>query len=142
MCSAYLCAGVKRVVAIACIPLLIVPSLGRFWMWVDFKLHQQMIEEVFCINRSRPELQCKGKCHLMRQYQEEEDSGGNSAPRPGTDRLEITYIPVQVAPGFPYHVLKRVGGIPVYDDGLYHARMGSDIFHPPEPGRPPHHKTV
>lgn len=36
---------------------------------VHFKLNQQKIEQEFCINKDKPEMQCHGKCHLKKELQ-------------------------------------------------------------------------
>lgn len=36
---------------------------------MHFKLNQEAIEQEFCVNRNRPELQCHGTCHLKKQLQ-------------------------------------------------------------------------
>ena len=41
---------------------------------MNFKLNQKAIIEQFCINKSKPELQCNGKCHLTKELQETEDT--------------------------------------------------------------------
>ena len=42
---------------------------------VCFKLNQEVIEQKYCINKSKPQLQCHGKCHLKKELQEKENSG-------------------------------------------------------------------
>ncbi|WP_179336244.1 hypothetical protein [Winogradskyella costae] len=41
---------------------------------MNFKLNQQAIIAQFCINKSKPKLQCNGKCHLTKELQETEDN--------------------------------------------------------------------
>ncbi|WP_179348689.1 hypothetical protein [Winogradskyella pacifica] len=41
---------------------------------MHFKLNQKAIIEQFCINKSKPELQCNGTCHLTKELQETEDT--------------------------------------------------------------------
>lgn len=41
---------------------------------MHFKLNQQAIIKQFCINKSKPELQCNGKCYLSKELQETENS--------------------------------------------------------------------
>lgn len=45
---------------------------------VHFKLNQEVIEQKFCINKSKPALQCHGSCHLKKQLEETENSGATS----------------------------------------------------------------
>ncbi|MCU0442488.1 MAG: hypothetical protein MUE96_08825 [Bacteroidia bacterium] len=39
-----------------------------------FIIHQDYIEKYLCINRDRPELECKGKCQLKKQLQKEAEN--------------------------------------------------------------------
>jgi hypothetical protein len=36
----------------------------------DYLLNQSEITELFCINKDKPEMQCNGKCHLKKQFDE------------------------------------------------------------------------
>lgn len=40
---------------------------------IYFKLNRDAIEQKFCINRNKPELQCHGTCHLKQQLQKTEN---------------------------------------------------------------------
>src|SRR5699024_7192955 len=44
-------------------------------VYVDFKIHQDYIAEVLCINRDKPELHCNGKCILMQKIKEVQETG-------------------------------------------------------------------
>ena len=35
-------------------------------------MQQDRIEELFCVNKDKPKLQCHGKCHLAKQITQEE----------------------------------------------------------------------
>lgn len=39
---------------------------------VHFKLHQEAIENQFCVNKNNPKLQCHGKCHLDKKLKQTE----------------------------------------------------------------------
>lgn len=41
---------------------------------VHFKLNQQKIEQEFCINKDKPEMQCHGKCHLKKELQKTDNT--------------------------------------------------------------------
>ena len=40
--------------------------------WLIFLSFQEEIEEQFCVNKEKPELNCGGSCHLNTVIQEEE----------------------------------------------------------------------
>lgn len=41
---------------------------------VHFKLNQQAIEQKFCVNKNKPELQCQGTCYLRKELQKTENN--------------------------------------------------------------------
>lgn len=48
-----------------------------------YNLNVEYITDVYCVNKAKPELSCKGKCHLAEQLQvagtTDEDNGVNPA---------------------------------------------------------------
>lgn len=48
--------------------------------YVDYSLHKEYIQKVLCINKSRPELHCNGKCVLAQRIQKELDAENASVP--------------------------------------------------------------
>lgn len=40
---------------------------------VDFKIHQDFIAQVFCINKYVPQSTCNGACHLKKQLKQTEE---------------------------------------------------------------------
>ena|SRR5690606_20090939 len=46
-------------------------------VFIDFKLNQDYIAKVLCINREKPELECNGQCVLMKKM---ERTQGSDAP--------------------------------------------------------------
>jgi hypothetical protein len=56
-----------------------------------FMLNQEYIENVLCINRDKPELNCKGRCQLKKQLQKSE---ANERKLPFTSVKEIIEIVV------------------------------------------------
>ena len=44
-----------------------------FWQ-VNFYMNQKEIAAIECVNKSRPEMHCNGKCYLAKQLQKAEDN--------------------------------------------------------------------
>lgn len=64
---------------------------------VHFKLNRTIIEQRFCINKNKPELQCHGACHLKKQLQETENSGSSSISiYPKIDVFPVSFTVVEV----------------------------------------------
>ncbi|WP_281233986.1 hypothetical protein [Flavobacterium gelatinilyticum] len=62
----------KKVFSITMTILFLLVSFQQALIIVHFKLNQQEIEEQFCVNKTKPELQCHGKCHLKKELQKSE----------------------------------------------------------------------
>lgn len=45
-----------------------------------------------CENKARPQLQCRGKCQMMKKLQEEENKKEQSPERKGENRLEFVFL--------------------------------------------------
>lgn len=46
-------------------------SIGSYTgIQFDYLLNQSEIIDLFCINKDKPEMQCNGKCHLKKQFEE------------------------------------------------------------------------
>lgn len=54
--------------------LILLVSFQQALIIVHFKLNQKDIEKAFCINKSKPELQCHGKCDLNKKLDQSENS--------------------------------------------------------------------
>src|SRR5690554_5052384 len=43
-------------------------------VFIDFKLNQEYITKVLCINREKPQLECGGQCILMQKMKSTQDA--------------------------------------------------------------------
>ncbi|MCR4029781.1 MULTISPECIES: hypothetical protein [Flavobacterium] len=59
----------NKVFSFTMIILLLLVSFQQALIIVHFKLNQQSIENEFCVNKAKPELQCHGKCHLKKELE-------------------------------------------------------------------------
>lgn len=53
---------------------MLMPSILRTSVLIDFALRHDYIAKVLCINQDKPELQCDGKCYLAQQFKKAEDN--------------------------------------------------------------------
>jgi len=65
---------VQRVFSVFMAFLFLLIVTQRAVIIVHFKLNQETIEQKFCINKDRPELQCKGLCYLKKELQKTENN--------------------------------------------------------------------
>src|SRR5690349_1774904 len=79
---------------IAAILLMILLSVQTFskWVWeLDYQLNKAYLAKDLCINKSKPQLHCNGKCQLAKKLAEEEannkTSSGTASPKNNTSDL-------------------------------------------------------
>lgn len=59
--------------------------------YVDYSLHKEYIQKVLCINKSRPQLNCNGKCVLAQRIQKEldaENAEQSAIPQPAKVKIQ------------------------------------------------------
>ena len=104
--------------------------LNRMNILIDFKINQDYIAQMFCINKSEPVTQCKGSCYLSKQLrnsQEQEQS--SSLPN---EKQEVTYYSSK------YTLLLQVGFPADVNAGFNYYQSSNSclhvlqVFHPPQ----------
>ena len=66
-------AMIRRLIAFTLLLALLSSILDKLFVYAEFKSNQAYIAENLCENRDRPELNCKGKCYLMKKLKDAED---------------------------------------------------------------------
>jgi hypothetical protein len=61
----------KRLFSIILIAAILLQIGSTIAVVASFKINQDYIANYLCINRDKPELECKGKCVLMQRMQQE-----------------------------------------------------------------------
>ena len=64
---------IRRLVAITLLLALLSSILSKLFVYAEFKSNQAYIAANLCENRDRPELNCEGKCYLMKKLKAAED---------------------------------------------------------------------
>jgi hypothetical protein len=54
--------------------LMAVQTFSKWLVLLEYRLNQNYFERVLCENKAKPELQCKGKCAVMKKMAEEDSS--------------------------------------------------------------------
>jgi hypothetical protein len=63
----------KSAIAIFVLCCLMLTNFSTMFIFSAFKLNQQYIASNLCVNRSMPELQCNGKCYLLKKIKQAEE---------------------------------------------------------------------
>ncbi len=109
---------------------MLIKSLLMPIVYIDFKLNQDYIATVLCINRDKPEMQCNGQCVLMQKMNEAQDHTSqeeNQAPEKLV--LETFFEAI-----FEFQTLTRLfdkEANTIYSQ-ILPASFLSAVFHPPQ----------
>ena len=117
-----------RLVAVGFLLLYLVSMLKPVLPYVEYTINYEYISEVLCENKELPELECNGKCHLAKQF---ENAGKKEQKKPFSALLKMDNYPVTpiteeavIAVRFTHIAPRSVCKL--------NARLSlDDIFHPP-----------
>ena len=105
-------------------------SMDRFGMIAFYELNKAYITEMFCVNKSRPELGCEGKCFLMQKLNQNNQQD-DSVPAKVLDAKEIHLFPIHNPdPRTSGQDLQK--NSTAYIQPLNFRSFIFDIFHPPQ----------
>lgn len=123
-----------RLTAIFLVLIFLVSQLSTVWIIVDFKVHQEFIAEVLCINKDEPTVLCSGKCYLNEELKKAEEKQQQDLPNTSREKL-ATVLHIQELGRSLF------GTIDTYQEQspfgacseLSPSAYIRDIFHPPQP---------
>ncbi len=112
---------------------MMLPGLAKIGILVDYKINQDFIAEVLCINKEEPMSTCYGKCYLEQQFEKTEDQEEKQAPSDKKEQLEVPYCYSRTS----YHFLSvsdHYRGKLSFDyvTEFYKSSFMADIFRPPK----------
>ena len=118
----------RQLTVILLIPLVLSPVLSRTWTLVSFKIQQDFIARVLCINKDIPQVMCNGTCYLNQLLAEDEQN--EESPLATIQKFELLYpaggnkatrgiLDVATSGCIPYHPRAIV------------TNYFESIFHPP-----------
>lgn len=109
------------------------PNLTKIGILIDFKINQDFIAEVLCINREKPMSTCNGKCYLSEQLKKAEEQEEKQPPTNNKERLEVVYYYATSSFDFPLYTDYFVSKLnPACVDEFYTSSFIADIFRPPK----------
>lgn len=112
---------------------IVFPILTKIGIIIDFKINQDYISEVFCINRDEPIIMCSGKCYLTEKLKKAENHEEKQAPKGKKEKVEIGYClmkkPIDLSSFKVGYITKLKPG---FDENFYHSSFITDVFHPPK----------
>lgn len=60
--------------------------------YVEFVLNQDYIAQFLCVNQDKPELQCNGKCHLVKEIEKQQQQEPFSALSISMENYPIGFV--------------------------------------------------
>jgi hypothetical protein len=98
--------------------------------YAGFRLNQAYISRVLCLNRDKPQMQCKGQCYLTKKLKEAEKHPQTSTKKGWHEELNVFFQPQSavVAPVSSTFVV-HLPLTPYRND--YRLVFEAKIFHPP-----------
>jgi len=131
--SGYAAAPVNRFLAFFLAALMLLQTLGREVLVVDYQLNKARITALYCVNKARPTLHCNGKCHLAKQLRKTE--GDPKAPAGAVAKVKFEVLPT-TGPELPRPHWRPA--VPVRYPALAAARWApvpaTGVFRPPHLG--------
>jgi len=96
---------------------------------VEYVINYDYISKVLCINKDKPELNCNGKCHLMKKLEQQQEDDFNSL-QINMEEYPIGFVSVlHILDKKPINITKRKK-IFSYKSNYYFS-FHQEIFNPP-----------
>jgi hypothetical protein len=104
----------------------------KAWILVDFKVHQDFIAKVLCINKDKPMSNCNGKCILAQKLKKAAEPEKKELPAALKDRTEINLymsdiIEFMIRPQNLNNSFNHIKSQTLFNSDYY-----DDVFHPPK----------
>ncbi len=124
----------NRVLAIVLMLSLCCQSMVKLGIVAWYQVNKNYIAANFCINKSKPELKCCGKCYLRKQLNKVDNSNNTDKHRPRkSDKTEsfdcIIASTMSLSFDYPPANIKHIQSY----TNRYMFRYAADVFHPPPP---------
>jgi len=127
--------NLKNIISIFFSLLILCQSFSKVWIIISFKINQDYIAKVLCVNRDKPEVSCNGKCALMKDLKADEGQDKKQLPKKSKEQKEITYcfeiLPWLIVEPIENVVSKKHPTFYLYPRSISHLMR---VFHPPNAG--------
>jgi hypothetical protein len=97
--------------------------------YVEYVLNQDYIAEFLCVNKDKPELQCNGKCHLVKEIEKQQESNPLSSLSISLENYPIGFVTILNTPLNNSFTLKKEHAF--FYKNFYNLNVKSSAFHPP-----------
>jgi len=99
---------------------------------VEYFLNYNYISKELCENKDKPELECNGKCYLMKSLAEAAQKESNNKKEHSVKKVDIPLLYIQEIKSMDFCDQEPVNAITFSKiTETYTFIKGSNIFHPP-----------
>ncbi|MFD2520618.1 hypothetical protein [Emticicia soli] len=121
----------RKAIAILLLFSVMVRPFTQVYYLIDFKLRQDYIAKVLCVNKNKPQLNCNGKCYLAKRLKAAEDRE-KQAHHQAFEKFELPIIICEeiFAHNFDRHYAIQPDPVDLYNES-YSTKYISHFFHPP-----------
>lgn len=124
---------VWKVNAIVLILSVILPVFSKVTIFIHFKIKQDYIAKTLCINKDIPNSTCKGRCHLKKKLEKQDEQEEKQLTKSQLEKFQkITFVAINVS---SFNFFKKeptafLLSLFLYD--FYKFYYYLDFFHPSE----------
>lgn len=104
-------------------------NFSRFIVYASFQLNKEYIASVLCVNKAKPQLQCKGKCYLTKKIKQAEQEEKSQERDSQKNRLMDAIITKRITLKLPFHIINTPSNCEI---PFLIPEHSSIIFHPPQ----------
>lgn len=105
-------------------------TMSSVVIFAGYTLNKEFITKNYCINKDKPKLSCNGKCHLMKELKEHEQS--ESTPLSSVKEKMETLVYLSVFDPTIFHVTSLVEQITTPYNGKLPVAYQNQPFQPPQ----------
>jgi hypothetical protein len=112
---------------------LMLPNFTKIGIFIDFKINQDFIAKVLCINREKPMSTCNGQCYLSKQLKKAEEQEEKQVPTNKKERFEVVYYYSKSFFDFLFYTDFFANKLnPTFVNEFFTSFFIVDIFRPPK----------
>jgi hypothetical protein len=100
------------------------------WIVANYSLQKERITQLYCVNKSKPQLNCCGKCYLNKQLKKSTNSNPEKSQQKQIQLDQHTFIlPIQY--GIAYVTPTMLNELNPTLQHMFDCKTATDILHPP-----------
>jgi hypothetical protein len=66
--------GLKNLVIILLLGVMLTQAFAKFLLVMDYQANKEFITQFLCVNKSKPQMHCKGHCYLKKNLKKAEEA--------------------------------------------------------------------